>query len=170
LVILFETGMRMKKIILLILCFLVTNILIAQTSKEIYFELQGVIPPVLVLSTDLSDVETVDLVNAESAYLGKVVVYTNTKGLWTIVVKSKNGGQLVGQAPGNNDVYPYLFHFGTVDEINLSKEFSLTYNTLVPKTTVEYPIRVSYKRLEDLDDPVISDVYSDIVTIQVTIT
>jgi hypothetical protein len=160
----------MKKVFLLMFCFLTAGTLFGQTSKEITFELQGIIPPVLTLSSDLSDVEVVDLVNAESAYLGKIVVYTNTKGLWTIVVKSKNGGQLVGQAPGNDDVYPYFFHFGTVDEINLSKEFSLTYNTLVPKTTVEYPIRVSYKRLEKLDVPVVSDVYSDIVTIQVTIT
>ena len=160
----------MKKVFLLMLGFLTIHILPAQTSKEVTFELQGVIPPVLVLSTDLSDVETVDLVNAESAYLGKVVVYTNTKGLWTILVKSKNSGRLVGQTPGNEDVYPYFFHFGTVDQIDLSEEFSLTYNTLVPKTTVEYPIRVSYQRLEDLDDPVVSDIYSDIVTILVTIT
>ena len=162
--------MNMKKVFLLMLGFLTIHILLAQTSKELTFELQGVIPPVLVLSTDLSDVETVDLVNAESAYLGKVVVYTNAKGLWTILVKSKNAGRLVGQTPGNEDVYPYYFHFGTVDQIDLGKEFSLTYNTLVPKTTVEYPIRVSYKRLEDLDDPVVSDIYSDIVTILVTIT
>lgn len=160
----------MKKVFLLMVCFLTTGVLFGQASKEITFELQGIIPPVLTLSTDLSDVEVVDLVNAESAYLGKIVVYTNTKGLWTIVVKSKNSGKLIGQTPGNEDVYPYYLHFGTVDKIDLSNEFFLTYNTLVPKTTVEYPIRVSYERLEDLDDPVVSDVYSDIVTIQVTIT
>lgn len=160
----------MKKVILLMLCLFSTNLIFAQTEKEISFELQGVVPPVLSLSSDLSDVEVVDLVNAESAYLGKVVVYTNTKGLWTIVIKSKNAGRLIGQTPGNEDVYPYFFHFGTVDQIDLREEFSLTYNTLVPKTTVEYPIRVSYKRLEDLDDPVVSDIYSDIVTILVTIT
>lgn len=151
-------------------CLLTAGGLFGQASKEITFELQGIIPPVLTISTDLSDVEVVDLVNAESAYLGKIVVYTNTKGLWTIVVKSKNSGKLIGQTPGNEDVYPYYLHFGTVDKIDLSNEFFLTYNTLVPKTTVEYPIRVSYERLEDLDDPVVSDVYSDIVTIQVTIT
>jgi hypothetical protein len=160
----------MKKVFLLMFCFLTAGLLFGQASKEITFELQGIIPPVLTLSTDLSDVEVVDLVNAESAYLGKIVVYTNTKGLWTIVVKSKNSGKLMGQTPGNEDVYPYYLHFGTVDKIDLSNEFFLTYNTLVPKTTVEYPIRVSYERLEDLDDPVVSDVYSDIVTIQVTIT
>jgi len=159
----------MKKVVLLMFCLLSTGLVFSQTSKEVTFELQGIIPPVLILSTDLSDIETVDLVNAESAYLGKVVVYTNTKGLWTIVVKSKNAGRLVGHTAGNEDVYPYFFHFGTVDQINLSKDFFLTYNTLVPKTTVEYPIRVSYKRLEDLRDPVVSDVYSDIVTILVTV-
>lgn len=160
----------MKKVFLLMVCLLTAGGLFGQASKEITFELQGIIPPVLTISTDLSDVEVVDLVNAESAYLGKIVVYTNTKGLWTIVVKSKNSGKLIGQTPGNEDVYPYYLHFGTVDKIDLSNEFFLTYNTLVPKTTVEYPIRVSYERLEDLDDPVVSDVYSDIVTIQVTIT
>ena len=159
----------MKKVVLLMFCLLSTGLVFSQASKEVTFELQGIIPPVLILSTDLSDIETVDLVNTESAYLGKVVVYTNTKGLWTIVIKSKNAGRLVGQTVGNEDVYPYFFHFGTVDQINLSEEFLLTYNTLVPKTTVEYPIRVSYKKLEDLRDPVVSDIYSDIVTILVTI-
>jgi hypothetical protein len=150
--------------------FLATIILSsAQTSKEITFELQGVVPPVLTLTTDLSDIEKVDLVNADSAYLGKVVVYTNTKGLWTIIIKSKNSGKLLGTTAGNSDEYPYFLGFGTVDNIDLSSDFTLTYNTLVPKTTVEYPIRVSYEKLENLDDPVVSDTYSDIVTIIVTV-
>ena len=166
----FYIGMHMKKVMFLMLCILTTHFLAAQASKEVTFELQGIIPPVLIISTDLSDIEIVDLVNNESAYLGKVVVFTNTKGLWTIVVTSKNAGRLVGQTPGNKDVYPYLLHFGTTDRINLESEFSLTYNTLVPKMSVEYPIRVSFEKLEKLKDPVVSDIYSDIVTILVTIT
>jgi hypothetical protein len=160
----------MKKVWLSIVFLLAAGLIFGQSSKEVTFEVQGIIPPLLIVSTDLSAIETVDLVNAESAYLGKVVVYTNSKGLWTIVVTSKNAGRLVGLTPGNDDVYPYLLHFGTTDSINLKSAFSLTYNTLVPKTSVEYPIRVSYEKLEKLNPPVVSDVYSDIVTILVTIT
>jgi len=162
--------MKIKKVFLSILLILSAGIAFAQTTKEITFEVQGVVPPVLTLSTDLSDIEKIDLVNSDSAYLGKVVVYTNTKGLWTIIIKSQNAGKLIGKTAGNDDIYPYFLGFGTVDKIDLSADFSLTYNTLVPKTTVEYPIRVSYDKLEDLDDPVVSDTYSDIVTIIVTVT
>ena len=161
--------MRIKKVLLPLLLLIVLGSISAQTSKEITFELQGVVPPVLTLTTDLSDIEKVDLVNADSAYLGKVVVYTNTKGLWTIIIKSKNAGKLLGTTAGNDDAYPYFLGFGTVDKIDLSSDFSLTYNTLVAKTTVEYPISVSYDKLEDLEDPVVSDTYSDIVTIVVTV-
>ena len=109
------------------------------------------------------------LVNSNSAYLGKVVVYTNTKGIWTIVINSKNAGKLAGRTPGNNDLYPYYMGFGTVDRIDLSSDFEMTYSTLVAKTTVEYPVSINYTRLEDLQQPVVSDTYSDIVTITVTI-
>lgn len=159
----------MKKVLLPLFLFTTLFAVCAQTSKEIIFEVQGVVPAVLSLSTDLSDVEKIDLINADSAYLGKVVVYTNAKGLWTIVIKSKNAGKLLGQTVGNDDIYPYSLGFGTVDKIDLSTDFKLTYSTLIPKMAVEYPISVSYTRLEDLKDPVVSDTYSDIITIMVTV-
>ena len=159
----------MKKVLLPLFLFATLFAVCSQTSKEFIFEVQGVVPAVLSLSTDLSDVEKIDLINADSAYLGKVVVYTNAKGLWTIVIKSKNAGRLLGQTVGNDDIYPYSLGFGTVDKIDLSTDFKLTYSTLVPKMAVEYPISVSYTRLEELKDPVVSDTYSDIITIMVTV-
>ena len=161
----------MKKVTLFLITLLVLPpaALSAQNSKSVSTEIQGIVPVIFTLSTDMTDVETIDLVNSTSAYLGKVVVYTNIKALWTIVISSSNGGKLIGKTAGNHDVYPYLLGFGSIDRINLSNEFSMTYNTLLPKTSVEYPVRVSYAKLEDLDDPVVSDIYSDIVTITVTI-
>jgi len=77
-------SVYMKKVI--VLSFLLINIcsIYAQETKVITTEIQGIVPVVFTLSTDMSDIETVDLVNSNSAYLGKVVVYSNTKGLWTI--------------------------------------------------------------------------------------
>lgn len=141
----------------------------AQITKSVSTQIQGIVPIVLSLSTDMTEIESVDLVNANSAYLGKVVVYTNTKGLWTIIIKSANGGRLLGKTTGNDDVYPYWFGFGSVDRIDLSSAFEMTYSTLIAKTTVEYPISISYDKLEDLDNPVIADTYSDMVTITVTV-
>jgi len=164
-----KMNMRLKKILLPIFLFATLCATNSQTSKEITFEVQGIVPTVLTLTTDLADVENLDLVNTDSTYLGKVIVYTNAKGLWTIIIKSKNAGKLLGMTAGNDDVYPYFLGFGTVDKIDLSSEFRLTYNTLVPKTIVEYPVSVSYERLEELDDPVVSDTYSDIVTIIVAV-
>ena len=160
---------RIKKVAFLLLIILPFYSINAQETKTISTEIQGIVPPVFRLSTDMTAIETVDLVNSESAYLGKVIVYTNTTGLWTIVIKSSNGGKLTGKSAGNKDVYPYSLGFGTVDRIDLSTDFILTYNTLVPKTTIEYPVSINYEKLENLDEPVVSDTYSDIVVITVTV-
>ena len=98
-----------------------------------------------------------------------MVVYTNSRGIWTIVIKSTNLGKLKGLSVGNPDVYPYIFAFGGVEDIDLGNPFKITYSTLLAKTTVEYPISIRYKKLEELDDPVRPDTYSDIVTITVTV-
>ena len=160
---------KMKKVVLFAFLLAAFCAGYAQTTDSISTEIQGVVPVVFTLSTDMNDIETVDLVNSNSAYLGKVVVYSNTKGLWTIIIKSQNNGNLVGRSPNNNDVYPYEFQFGSVDSINLSRGFRMTYSTLVEKATVEYPVSISYKRLTELEKPVRSDTYSDIVTITITI-
>lgn len=152
-----------------VLAALFSVVLGAQETKSITTEIQGIVPLIFSLNTDMTDVETVDLVNADSAYLGKVVVYTNSKGIWTIIIRSSNLGRLVGRTAGNTDVYPYRFEFGSVDDINLVNPFKVTYSTLQEKTTVEYPISIRYTKLEDMDDPVRPDTYSDIVTITVTV-
>ena len=162
-------GKRMKKVTVLLALLIPIVSLYGQTSKSVSTEIQGIVPVVFSLGTDMTNVETVDLVNSNSAYLGKVVVYTNTKGIWTIIINSKNAGKLVGRTPGNNDLYPYSMGFGAVDRIDLSSDFEMTYSTLVAKTTVEYPVSINYTKLEDLQEPVVSDTYSDIVTITVTI-
>lgn len=159
----------MKKVLPIIFLLSTVFMSYSQNAESFTFQIMGVIPPTLTLSTDISDIETVDLVNTTSTYLGKIVVYTNAKGLWTIVVSSSNGGRLLGKTSGNNDSYPYLLGFGEMERINLSTDFKMTYNTLVPKSTVEYPVNIQYEKLEDLDDPVVSDTYSDIVTITVTV-
>lgn len=161
--------MRIKKVLAIFLFFVAIFGASAQITKTVSTEIQGIVPTVFTLSTDMSNIETVDLVNANTAYLGKVIVYTNTKGIWTIVINSKNAGKLMGRTPGNSDLYPYTMGFGTVDRIDLSSNFEMTYSTLVAKTTVEYPVSINYTRLEDLKEPVVADTYSDIVTITVTI-
>jgi len=160
---------HMKKVIVLGFLSILVFSTSAQVSRSVSTEIQEIVPVVFSLGTDMTDVDTVDLVNSNSAYLGKVVVYSNTKGNWTIVINSKNAGKLAGRTPGNDDLYPYYMGFGTVDRIDLSSDFEMTYSTLVAKTTVEYPVSISYTRLEDLQQPVVSDIYSDIVTITVTI-
>ncbi len=159
----------MKKVIAVAFLLYSLTSLHAQKSNAITTEIQGIVPVVFTLSTDMNDIETVDLVNSNSAYLGKVVVYSNTKGLWTIIIKSQNNGNLVGRSPNNNDIYPYEFQFGSVDSISLSRGFRMTYSTLVEKATMEYPVSISYKKLTDMEKPVRSDTYSDIVTITITI-
>lgn len=162
--------MRIKKALLLFALLLPLVSAYSQITKSVSTEIQGVVPVVLNLSTDMTEIETVDLVNSSSAYLGKVVVYTNSPGLWKFVIKSSNAGKLKGLTNGNNDIYPYLLGFGTVERIDLTTDFEMTYNTLISKNIVEYPVTISYEKLSDLEDPVASDTYSDIVTIIVTVT
>lgn len=161
--------MNMKKVGLLAFLLITICSGYTQVTKVITTEIQGVVPTVFTLSTDMTDIETLDLVNSTSTYLGKVIVYTNTKGLWTIIISSINEGKLVGMTPGNNDVYPYSFEFGTLSSIDLAQSFKITYSSLVPKATIEYPVNIRYKKLSELTEPVQSDTYSDIVTITVTI-
>ena len=117
----------------------------------------------------MSNVEVIDLVNANSAYLGRILVYTNTVSTVSIVISSKNSGVLVGRTPGNTDTYPYLLSFGTVDQIDLKNEFHTTYSSTVAGYTAEFPVKISYTKLMDMDDPVSADMYSDVVTITVVI-
>ncbi|MDH7484169.1 MAG: hypothetical protein QHH01_06045, partial [Spirochaetales bacterium] len=75
-------------------------------------ELQAVIPPFLIVNTDMENVEVIDLMNATSAYLGKVIITTNVVTYWTISIRSQFGGRLVGMTPGNTDAIPYQLAFG----------------------------------------------------------
>jgi len=162
--------MKMKKVFLPIFIFLLAAAgAYCQDAQSITTEIQGVVPRILVLDTDMTDVETVDLVNANSAYLGKISIYTNTASSMVIVISSKNLGVLAGLTAGNTDTYPYLLEFGTVDRINLRADFRMTYSSLVAGSTAEFPVKISYTKLMDLEVPVVADTYSDIVTITVII-
>lgn len=159
----------MKKAAFILLLLISLTGAYSQSPQSFTFQINATIPPTLSLSTDISDIETVDLVNTTSAYLGKIVVFTNSKGLWKIVVRSANGGKLLGKTVGNNDSYPYTLELGSIAPQVLSSDLEMTYNTLVPKSTVEYPVTIHFEQLEKLDDPVMSDIYSDTVTITVTV-
>ncbi|HOV94324.1 MAG TPA: hypothetical protein PLT87_05525 [Spirochaetales bacterium] len=160
----------MKKMLFLLLALLLAvSGVYSQAANTIVTELQGTVPKILVLSSDMSNVEVIDLVNANSAYLGRVLVYTNTVSTVSIVISSKNSGVLVGRTPGNTDTYPYLLGFGTVDQIDLKNEFHTTYSSTVAGYTAEFPVKMTYTKVMDLDVPVSADTYSDVVTITVII-
>ena len=160
----------MKKGLFLCLVLLLTaSGAYSQEANTIITELMGTVPKILILNSDMSNVENIDLVNANSAYLGRILVYTNAVSTVSIVISSQNSGVLVGQTRGNTDTYPYLLGFGTADQIDLKNEFHMTYSSTVVGYTAEFPVKITYTKVMDLDIPVSADTYSDVVTIRVII-
>ncbi|HNX73418.1 MAG TPA: hypothetical protein PKJ53_04500 [Spirochaetales bacterium] len=160
----------MKKGLFLFLVLLLTaSGAYSQEANTIITELMGTVPKILILNSDMSNVENIDLVNANSAYLGRILVYTNAVSTVSIVISSQNSGVLVGQTRGNTDTYPYLLGFGTADQIDLKNEFRMTYSSTVAGYTAEFPVKITYTKVMDLDIPVSADTYSDVVTIRVII-
>jgi len=141
----------------------------ASALDTISVNLFGMIPKIFSITSDMSETESVDLVGSDITTLGKVVVFSNVMGTWTISVKSTNGGKMVGATPGNTDIYPYLLNFGTVEGINLAEVFRLSLSVTTPKVGLEYPISVTYEKNDDLPVPVYSDEYWDTITITISI-
>ncbi|MEN6399920.1 MAG: hypothetical protein ABFC74_06015, partial [Rectinema sp.] len=122
----------MKKGLFLCLVLLLTaSGAYSQEANTIITELMGTVPKILILNSDMSNVENIDLINSNSAYLGRILVYTNAVSTVSIVISSQNSGVLVGQTRGNTDTYPYLLGFGTADQIDLKNEFRMTYSSTV---------------------------------------
>ncbi|MGB4571333.1 MAG: hypothetical protein WBH97_00780 [Rectinemataceae bacterium] len=151
----------------IVLAFLGGGCLFAQESVSI--DIEGLVPRMFQITSDMSETETIDLVDSSSAYLGKVVVFSNTLGTWTISIMSSNAGKMVGVTPGNSDVYPYLFSFGTIEDIDLSEAYRIYMNVTTQKTGFEYPVSVTYKKLDALPVPVYADYYRDTITITITV-
>jgi len=141
----------------------------ALAQETISVNLRGMIPKIFSITSNMNETESVDLVGSDITVLGKVVVFSNVMGTWTISVKSTNGGQMVGATPGNTDVYPYLLNFGTIEGINLSEVYRMSLSVTTPKAGLEYPISVSYEKNDDLSVPVYSDDYWDTITITIAI-
>lgn len=151
-----------------IVLYLATVAVPAQTTFTTVIE--GVVPVTLTLSSTIADVSVIDLVNAESAILGKLTVFSNTRGIWTVVVNSSNQGRMRGITPGNQDEYPYRFRFGSYEDIDLANIFSTTINTTTGSSTMEYSLGVTYRSAGNLLNPVAADTYRDIVTITISVT
>lgn len=158
-----------KRAALFLLAILVAANVQAFEPRTLTTELQAVIPPYLIVSTDMENVEIIDLMNATSAYLGKVIITTNVVAYWTISIRSQFGGRLIGMTPGNTDTIPYQFAFGSIENIDLSSEFSVAHATTQPLSVSEFPVRIRYARFDQMEMPIRADTYHDFVTITVAL-
>ncbi len=159
----------MKKL-LIILPLLFMLSLQAYSADSISLVVEGMVPELLTISSDLLPVATIDVFNSSSYTLGYITIYSNRSGIWSITVTSQNGSRMVGATPGNPDSYPYAFRFGPVQNISLASPYIANFTGPTAQKGLVYEIGLVYENFWDLQDPVAPDTYRDVITITISST
>ncbi|HEY9054950.1 MAG TPA: hypothetical protein VIO60_09035 [Rectinemataceae bacterium] len=129
--------------------------------------IQGVVPEMLTITTNMTPTTSVDVFNSSSTLLGYINVFSNRAGKWTITVTSTNSGSMKGITPGNADSYPYTLKFGTTSNISLTTPYVIE---MSGKTTTEgsaYSLTVEFQNYWNLKTPVSPDTYRDTITVTI---
>lgn len=159
----------MKKL-LIILPLLFMLSLQVYSADSISLVVEGMVPELLTISSDLLPVATIDVFNSSSYTLGYITIYSNRSGSWSITVTSQNGSRMVGATPGNPDSYPYAFRFGPVQNISLASPYIANFAGPTAQKGLVYEIGLVYENFWDLQDPVAPDTYRDVITITISST
>jgi len=159
----------MKKL-LIVFSFIFMVSLPAFSADSLSTVVEGVVPELLTISSDLLPVTTVDVFNSSSSTLGYITIFSNRAGSWSITVTSQNGSRMVGATPGNPDSYPYAFRFGPVQNISLASPYVANFAGPTAQKGLVYEIGLVYENFWDLQDPIAPDTYRDVITITISST
>lgn len=159
----------MKKfLIALPLIFLL--ILPAFSADSLSTVVEGIVPELLTISSDLLPVTTIDVFNSSFSTLGHITIFSNRAGSWSITITSQNGSKMIGTNPGNVDTYPYTLTFGPVQNINLTTPYIANFAGPTAQKGLVYEIGLMYENFWDLQEPVAPDTYRDVITITISAT
>ena len=155
----------MKKLFLFAI--LLTSFASAYGQSSVTTIVQGIVPQILKVSSEIIPVTNVDILNSNQATLGYINVFSNSTGNWKITISSTNAGQMRGITSGNADVYPYTLKFGTTSNINLSTPYTLEMSGSTTTNGAAYSLGVEYQNFWNLSAPVSPDTYRDTITITI---
>lgn len=138
----------------------------AQSSTT--FQLRGIITDSINISTNISDVVYIDLRRAQTLFLGSISFNTNTNRGYSVTITSQNGGVMRGTSE-NNDTFPYSLSFGGIENIDLSSEFQIAFNSSTGLIGSEFPVSVNFPTIDTLGDSVAAGIYEDLMFITVSV-
>lgn len=159
----------MKKFFVLLALLLIIP-LSAFSADSVSTIVEGVVPELLTIASDLLPVTTIDVFNTSSSTLGYITIFSNRAGSWSITVTSQNGSKMVGSNPVNPDTYPYTFRFGPTQNINLASPYIANFAGPTAQKGLIYEIGLVYENFWDLQNPVSPDTYRDVITITISAT
>jgi hypothetical protein len=158
--------MKMKKFALAFLL-LFSILSLSFGAESVSTVIQGIVPELLTIGSDLVATTNVDVFNSESTILGFINIFSNRAGNWTITVASTNGGAMRGISAGNNDSYPYTLTFGSREDISLSSPFVFNMSGRTTSEGSAYQLGIDYQNFWDLSTPVSPDTYRDTLTVTI---
>jgi len=129
--------------------------------------IQGVVPEMLTVSTNMTPTTSVDVFNSSQTVLGFINVFSNRLGNWTITITSTNAGAMRGTTAGNTDLYPYTLKFGTKSDISLATPYTIEMSGKTTTDGAAYSLGVEYKNFWNLTQPVSPDTYRDTITVTI---
>jgi hypothetical protein len=129
--------------------------------------IEGVVPQMLTISTDMSAVTSIDVFNTSSTFLGFINIFSNRQGKWTITISSNNAGAMRGTAADNSDSYPYTLRLGETSNIDLSDPYVIEMYGQTNSDGLQYQLAIDFQNFWELPIPVSPDTYRDTITITI---
>lgn len=159
----------MKKRIIFFLLFL-SIVSFSFGAQSVSTVIQGVVPEMLTVATDMTAATNIDIFNSTSTILGYINIFSNRVGTWTITIASTNGGAMAGVSSGNRDRYPYTLKFGTIENISLATPFVFDASGKTTSEGSRFALGIDYKNFWDLTTPISPDTYRDTITVTISAT
>ena len=137
---------------------------VAQSVSTI---IEGVVPQMLSISTDMSAITSIDVFNTSSTFLGFINVFSNRPGKWTITISSNNSGAMRGATADNSDSYPYTLRLGDASNIDLADPYVIEMYGQTSSDGLQYQLAIDFQNFWELPVPVSPDTYRDTITITI---
>lgn len=137
----------------------------AQNTATFY--LRGVVSERMNVSINIPETSFIDLRTAQTMFLGSITLGGSQGRGYSVTIASQNRGSMRSISSGNNETLPYTLSFAGYDGIELSSAFQMVFNSMNGKA-VEYPIRVNFPKIENMENPISAGVYEDILTVTIS--
>ncbi len=157
--------MKKRSLLFLVLLGVASLAFGAQTVSAV---IQGIVPEMLTIASDMAVSTTIDIFNTTNTTLGYINIFSNRVGTWTITITSSNGGAMASTSGGNSDRYPYKLNFGTIENISLEKPFVFDATGKTGSGGSIFALGINYENFWDLTNPVSPDTYRDTITITIS--